>query len=128
MKLFSNRSTGTMPLRPFNEHILWKGQIQQRQMQKSNIDSEFDISIYFDSSRHSTITHADVDQPRYTKDLNYRYSVYSQNYWTGVKERAAEYRRQNAVPLNIQEEVQEQEVLPEPVIKPKSKWPWFKYC
>ena len=116
-----------MPQRPFNEHTLWKGQMQQKYVQ--NIESEYDMNIYVNSSRYSTITHADVDKYRYMKDLNYRYSVYSQNYWAGVKERIAEYRRRNAVPLEEIKEVQQDEFLPEPIVKKQGyRWPWFKYC
>ena len=79
-----------MPTIPFNEHTLWRGQLQKSRPLYSQ---EKCLSIEL------AVEYEDLDKERYDRDLNYRYKVYSQSYWVGVKQRMLEYRKRNYIPL-----------------------------
>ena len=79
-----------MPQKPFNEILLWKGQIQQHQ--KSSKVKKPDMIL----PKINSLTGKYVpESPLIHEELLYRYSVYSREYWLGVKERHKEYRLKN---------------------------------
>lgn len=78
-----------MPQKPFNELLLWKGQIQQNQ-KPSIIQPEMILP------KVNLLTGKYVpERPSIHEELVYRYSVYSAEYWRGVKERHRQYRAAN---------------------------------
>ena len=120
MKILSNKLLVTMPQIPFNEHLLWRGELQKSKPIKIR-----DQTKYFVHSEK--IIYEMVDATRYQNDLNYRYKIYSGSYWAGVNKRIAEYRQRNAEPI-YSEDIQEPEIIepePEPKVKPRFKWSWY---
>jgi hypothetical protein len=80
--------------RPFNEHILWKGKIQQSNYPATHRKPPMDLPIV------NHIVGGTIYDPNIYKNINKSYAAYSAEYWKGVLERRAEYRKINAVPLN----------------------------
>jgi len=80
-----------MPTIPFNEHTLWRGQLQKS---KPFYSQEKCLTVELH------VSYDDLDKERYARDLNYRYHVYSQSYWVAAKQRMLEYRKRNYIPLN----------------------------
>lgn len=79
-----------MPQKPFNEVLLWKGQIQKCQ-QKSTLRQP-DMIL----PKYNLLTGRYIpERPTIHEELLYRYSVYSAEYWRGVKGRQLEYRLRN---------------------------------
>jgi len=75
--------------KPFNEVLLWKGQIQLNKKQ-SLVQPDMILPKY------NTLTGRYVpESPSIHEELIYRYSVYSAEYWRGVKERHKQYRQAN---------------------------------
>ena len=81
--------------RPFNEHILWKGKIQQ-----SNYPPPPPRKPPMDLPIVNHIVGGTIYDPNIYKNINKSYEAYSSQYWQGVLERRAEYRKMNAVPVN----------------------------
>jgi hypothetical protein len=79
-----------MPQKPFNELLLWKGQIQQHQ-KKSTISQPPMVLPKI----NALTGHYVPERPNIHEELLYRYSVYSIEYWRGVKERQTMYRTIN---------------------------------
>jgi hypothetical protein len=73
--------------KPFNESLLWKGQIQQNQ-KKSTISQPPMVLPKI----NSLTGHYAPQRPSIHEELLFRYSVYSAEYWRGVKERQRKYR------------------------------------
>jgi hypothetical protein len=76
-----------MPQKPFNEPLLWKGQIQK--CQKPSKIRQPDMIL---PTINSVTGHYVPERPTIEEELLYRYSVYSREYWRGVKQRQVEYR------------------------------------
>jgi hypothetical protein len=79
-----------MPQKPFNEVLLWKGQIQQHQK-----SSKLNLPDMILPKINSLTGRFVPERPTIHEELLYRYSVYSAEYWRGVKERQYEYRLRN---------------------------------
>lgn len=78
-----------MPQKPFNEMLLWKGQIQQHQ-KPSLIQPPMILP------KVNPLTGKYVpERPSIHEELLYRYSIYSAEYWRNVKERHRQYRLAN---------------------------------
>jgi len=82
--------TDSMPQKPFNELLLWKGQIQK--CQKKSTISQPDMVL---PKINALTGHYVPERPSIHEELLYRYSVYSIEYWRGVRERQQEYRAAN---------------------------------
>ena len=81
-----------MPQKPFNELLLWKGQIQQHQ-KASRLNPPMILPKF------NTLTGKYVpERPSIHEELLYRYSLYSEQYWHGVRERQYLYRLLNSSP------------------------------
>jgi|UniRef100_A0A6C0K775 hypothetical protein len=80
--------------RPFNEHILWKGKIQESNYPAPLRKPPMDLPIV------NHIVGGTIYDPNIYRNINKSYAAYSAEYWKGVLERRAEYRKINAVPLN----------------------------
>ena len=79
-----------MPQKPFNEVLLWKGKIQQNQKaSKLNLPDMILPKINSLTGKYVP------ESPSIHEEILYRYSVYSAEYWRGVKERQYEYRLRN---------------------------------
>jgi hypothetical protein len=78
-----------MPQKPFNEFLLWKGKIQLNQ-KRPLIQPEMVLPKI-----NSLTGHYIPERPSIHEQLLYRYSVYSAEYWRGVKERQQQYRAAN---------------------------------
>jgi len=76
-----------MLLKPLNEPLLWKGQIQK--CQKPSKISHPPMVL---PNINKITGHYVPERPNIHEELLYRYSVYSKEYWQGVKQRQAEYR------------------------------------
>jgi len=74
-----------MPQKPFNEPSLWKGQIQIH-----NPHSFLKRKIV--SEKCSPLTEFTPSRPSVSEEIQYRYSLYSKNYWEQVKKRQEQYR------------------------------------
>jgi len=79
-----------MPQKPFNELLLWKGQIQQHQKKLTISQPPMVLPKV-----NALTGHYVPERPNIHEELLYRYSVYSIEYWRGVKERQQEYRAAN---------------------------------
>ena len=76
-----------MLLKAFNEILLWKGQIQKNQPKSTLTQPDMILP------RINTIVGGHIpERVTIDEERQYRYSVYSRNYWLGVKERQNEYR------------------------------------
>ncbi len=82
-----------MPQKPFNELLLWKGQIQQHQ--KATMLNPPMILPKI----NSLTGHYVPERPSIHEEMLYRYSVYSAEYWRGVRERQQQYRTANQLSL-----------------------------
>jgi hypothetical protein len=87
-----------MLLKPFNEHLLWKGKLQRYNAKSKLVQPPMDLPIvnsltgYYDPPR----------RPSLSEEREYRYSLYSAAYWAGVKERQRLYRSiQPSEPLQL---------------------------
>ena len=79
-----------MPQKPFNELLLWKGQIQQHQkLSKLNLPDMVLPKVNSLTGKYIP------ERPSIHDELLYRYTVYSNEYWRGVKERHRQYRLAN---------------------------------
>jgi len=79
-----------MPQKPFNELLLWKGQIQKNQ--RSSKVNKPDMVL----PKYNTLTGKYVpESPSIHDELLYRYSVYSAEYWSDIKEKHKIYRLKN---------------------------------
>lgn len=78
-----------MPQKPFNEFLLWKGQIQQNH-KRPLIQPEMVLPKI-----NSLTGHYIPERPSIHEELLYRYSIYSAEYWRGVRERQQQYRAAN---------------------------------
>jgi hypothetical protein len=75
-----------MQQKPFNECLLWRGQLRKY----GPHDLQQPPMIL---PRINSLTGRYVpDRPSIHDEMNYRYSLYSKAYWTGVKERQKLYR------------------------------------
>lgn len=81
--------TSCMPQKPFNELLLWKGQIQLNQKKPISQPAMVLPKI------NSLTGHYIPESLTIHEELLYRYSVYSAEYWRGVKERQEQYRAAN---------------------------------
>jgi len=81
--------------RPFNEHILWKGKIQQ-----SNYPPPPPRKPPMDLPIINSLIGGTIYNSQIYEDINKSYAAYSSQYWQGVQERRDEYRKMNAVPVN----------------------------
>ena len=73
--------------KPFNESLLWKGQIQ-----KCHWPSKLNKSNLVLPTINSLTSDYVPRRPSIHEELLFRYSLYSQKYWLGVKERQRKYR------------------------------------
>jgi len=78
-----------MPQKPFNELLLWKGQIQQHQ-KATKLNPPMILPEI-----NSLTGHYVPERPSIHEEMLYRYSVYSAEYWRGVRERQQKYRTAN---------------------------------
>lgn len=79
-----------MPQKPYNEMLLWKGQIQRNQ--KLSMLSLGPMVLPKVNSLTGNII---PERPTIHEEILYRYAVYSAEYWRGVKERQQKYRLAN---------------------------------
>ena len=79
-----------MPQKPFNELLLWKGQIQQHQKA-----TRLSLGPMVLPKINSLTGHYVPERPSIHEEMLYRYSVYSAEYWRGVRERQHQYRLAN---------------------------------
>jgi hypothetical protein len=113
-----------MPTTPFNEHALWKGQLQISHPKPIVTQNKFLIK----RAHHLP---SFIDPYIHQNELNYTYKIFSNNYWAGAKQRMAAYREKNALPPEATQAdlpVQERVPVPPPVVKKygRFKWLWFK--
>jgi len=75
-----------MLLKAFNEHLLWKGKLQ--------ISNPTLIQPPMDLPKVNTLTGKPIapSRPSLSEEREYRYAVYSAQYWEGVRERQRIYR------------------------------------
>ena len=73
--------------RPFNEHLLWKGKIQQANYPKPVKKPPMILPEI------NSLTGKVMNPPDYNKEMNDAYATYSQQYWLGVEERKLAYRK-----------------------------------
>ena len=74
--------------KPFNEHALWKGQIQKYNSGPGLVQPPMDLPKINPLTGH----HRPPQRPSLSEEREYQYSLYSAEYWKGVKERHIKYR------------------------------------
>ena len=83
-----------MPVqRPFNEHALWQGKIQQANYPPNPLNPPMNLPK-INSIVGGTIK--DPSAPQIWEEINHSYTKYSTNYWSRVKERQQLYRTEQA--------------------------------
>jgi len=76
--------------RPFNEHLLWKGKIQQANYPKPTRKPPMILPEI------NWLTGHVMNPPDIHREMNAAYATYSQQYWLGVEERKRAYRKKMA--------------------------------
>lgn len=76
--------------RPFNEHILWKGQIQKANYPNPLTQTQKPPMIL---PEINSLTGKVMNPYDIHRDMNISYAIYSQAYWAGVEERKRKYRQ-----------------------------------
>ncbi len=85
--LFLHRPTRKkMITKPLNEHMLWKGKIQEANYTKPLVKPPMKLPEI------NSLTGKPKKQDIHS-EINRNYAIYSMNYWFGVKQRAALYRQ-----------------------------------
>jgi len=79
-----------MPQKPYNEMLLWKGQIQRNQKL-----SMLNLGPMVLPKVNSLTGNVIPERPSIHEEILYRYAVYSAEYWRKVKERQILYRLAN---------------------------------
>ena len=79
-----------MLTKPFNEHLLWKGEIQKSNYPKPICKPDFVVE------NTNWLTGVVIDRGVVWRDIRKRYDAYSHSYWQGVNERKLRYRLENA--------------------------------
>ena len=80
-----------MQLKAFNEHILWKGQIQKANYSSFVIQPPMVLPFI----NPLTGRHVPPSRPTIAEEIESRYKLKSEAYWDGVKARQRQYRLAN---------------------------------
>jgi len=80
-----------MQLKAFNEHILWKGQIQKANYRPFIFQPPMVLPYINSLTGH----HVPPSRPTIAEEIESRYKLQSEAYWDGVRERQRQYRLAN---------------------------------
>ena len=89
--MFSYDTLATYMTKPLNEHLLWKGKIQQANYPKPSAKPLMILPEI------NSLTGLPMNQPDIHAEMNKSYSEYSKAYWFGVEWRKRMYRSKNQV-------------------------------